>query len=102
MNAPSAMHAPPMTYSLPRRRYLSSVTTAVVISPIQPVTGKAKLKNQPPPVARSMYSKYSPMAAKLQGTKTTGFGLRNQSGSTNRTYPTFSAPATNPDQLMRA
>ena len=45
-----------------------------VSSPIAPVTGNANDKNQPPFVTRSIYRRYSPIAAKSTGTKTTGLG----------------------------
>ena len=71
---------PPKTYRYPACRYRVSATTVLTSRPMAPVTGSAKLKNQCPPVAQLMYSRYSPMAAKSTGTKMTGFGRRNHSG----------------------
>ena len=65
-----------------------------------PVTGRAKLKNQPPPVVRSIYSRYTPMAEKFTGTKITGLGRLNHRGSTASTYSSASPPSTKPDQTM--
>ena len=70
-----------------------SVTTAVTSSAIAPVTGKAKDKNQCPPTAKLMYSKNSAIAAKSTGTKITGFGRRNHSGSTTMIYSRATPPA---------
>ena len=54
--------------------YLSSVTAAVRMSPAAAVTGSAKLRNQCPPVAQFIYSRYSAVIAKSIGMKITGFG----------------------------
>ena len=57
INAPKAINAPPMIYSIPFRTYRSRVTTAVTTRATKPVTGKAKLKNQLPAVAKLIYNK---------------------------------------------
>ena len=64
------------------------------------VTGNANDKNQPPFTARSIYRRYSPMAAKSTGTKITGFGRLNHIGSTISTYKSPIAPAAKPDQTI--
>ena len=56
------------------------MTTVHTITAIPITTGKAKLKYQPPDVKRSIYSKYSAIAAKSQGTNMTGFGFLNHNG----------------------
>ena len=85
INPPKAQSAPPYTYKAPRRTYRSNVTTAVTTRHTKPVTGKAKLKNQPPFVATLIYNSSTATAPKPQGTNITGFGLRNQKGSTIQT-----------------
>ena len=62
------------------------------------VIGSASVQNQPPRSRKSINHKYPPTAAKAQGTKMTGWGLRNQNGSTSITYSAANAPITNPDQ----
>ena len=81
MKAPSARIAPPKTYSFPRFTYFLRTITAVTNRAMKPVTGRAKLRNQAPFVAKLIYRRYSPAAAKSQGTKITGFGLENHSGN---------------------
>jgi hypothetical protein len=66
---------------------------AVTISIAPPVMGKAKGINQLPPVARQIYNKYTPAAAKSQGINITGLGFLNHTGRIN-TYPTKRAPIT--------
>ena len=65
-----------------------------------PVTGRANVRNQCPPVAKLIYSRYSPMAAKSAGTKITGLGLLNHRGSTARIYSSNTPPEANPDHTM--
>ena len=55
---PPAISAPPKIYRCPRLRYRSSVTTVVTRTPMVPVTGRAKVRNQCPPVAKLIYSRY--------------------------------------------
>ena len=98
-NAPSAIRAPPKIYSLPCRRQRRRVTTEHMINPVAAVTGSAKEKNQLPPVARLIYSKYKAAAAKSQGAKMKGLGVRNQRGRARTIYARTRAPATNPDQV---
>ena len=83
MNTPVARAAPPKMYSRPRPRVRTRATTAVMMPPNTAVTGRPKVRNHPPPVTSLMYSRYTPMAAKPQGTKTMGLGRRNHRGSTS-------------------
>ena len=69
------------------------VTAAQAISIAPPVTGNAKERNQCPFTAKSIYSKYSPIATKSAATNITGVAWRNHMGSTTIMYTSASAPA---------
>ena len=56
---------------IPQQRHHRSV----IRTPMVPVTGRAKVRNQCPPVAKLIYSRYSPMATKSAGTKITGWAF---------------------------